>query len=161
MTRDQSIIVIRPFRPEDQAAARALILAGLVQHWGFLDPTKNPDLDDIASSYADAAFLLAWLGDELVGTGALVREAEGIGRIVRMSVVAHARRQGIGTSILAGLRDRARAAGYHQLVLETTSTWDGVVAFYEQQGFRALGSWEGDTHFVLDLAAGTGRTDVP
>ena len=144
-------IVIRPFRLDDQAAAQRLIVTGLAEHFGFLDPTANPDLDDIASTYADGTFLLAWQGDELVGTGALIHEKQGLARIVRMSVAPHLRRQGIGTLILERLCEQARAAGYRQIVLETTATWDDVIAFYRRNGFRVIGSWDGDTHFVLDL----------
>ena len=157
MAGESNDVAIRPFRPEDQEAAQALILAGLEEHWGFLDPTKNPDLDNIASTYADGTFLLAWQGDELVGTGALVREdgEEGVARIVRMSVAAHLRRRGIGTLILRRLCEHARRAGYRRLVLETTSTWDDVITFYTRNGFRVVGSWDGDTHFVLDLKTRT------
>ncbi|KAI9334509.1 acyl-CoA N-acyltransferase [Zopfochytrium polystomum] len=42
---------IRPFRPADQAAARALVLDGLEERWGTLDPSLNGDLEDIARSY--------------------------------------------------------------------------------------------------------------
>jgi GNAT superfamily N-acetyltransferase len=153
MTRHLDGIVIRPFRVEDQDAANSLILAGLVEHWGWLDPTMNPDLDDIASTYADGVFLVALQGGQVVGTGALVPEAEGVGRIVRMSVHTHLRRQGVGARILQHLCEFARQAGYQQLVLETTSTWEDAVAFYEKHGFRAIGSWDGDTHFVLPLLA--------
>ena len=151
MARGWGEVVIRPFRPQDQAAAKDLILAGLEAHWGFLDPTKNPDLDDIASTYAEATFLLAWQGDEVVGTGALAPEEKGTGRIVRMSVVAHLRRRGIGRLLLERLCEHACAAGYRKLVAETTSTWDDAIAFYERHGFRRVGSWDGDTHFVLSL----------
>lgn len=151
MPEDTQEIIIRPFRPEDQTATQKLILAGLAEYWDRLDPTRNPDLDDIGVSYADGTFLVAWQGDELVGTGALVREAESVGRVVRMSVVAHKRRCGIGSFILQRLCERARGAGYVQLVLETTSTWEDAIAFYESHGFRPVGSWDGDTHFVLEL----------
>ena len=111
-----SEIRIRPFRPEDQDAAQKLIVTGLAEHFGFLDPHANPDLDDIASTYAHRTFLLAWQGNELAGTGALIHEEEGVGRIVRMSVASHLRRRGIGTLILKHLCEQARAAGYHQIV---------------------------------------------
>jgi hypothetical protein len=44
--------LVRPFRPADQVAARALIEEGLGEHFGFIDRDANPDLDDIAASYA-------------------------------------------------------------------------------------------------------------
>ena len=37
-------MLIRAFEPRDQAAARQLILAGLGEHFGWIDETCNPDL---------------------------------------------------------------------------------------------------------------------
>ena len=42
-----SSITIRPFQSEDQQQVRDLILTGLEEHWGSLDPSKNPDLENI------------------------------------------------------------------------------------------------------------------
>ncbi|HOG48345.1 MAG TPA: GNAT family N-acetyltransferase, partial [Anaerolineae bacterium] len=107
--------VIRPLRPQDQDTARRLILAGMAEHWGAIDATCNPDLKDIVANYAGATFLLAWQGDALVGTGALIHEAEVVARVVRMSVARAMRRRGIGRLILQHLLERARAAGYCQV----------------------------------------------
>jgi putative acetyltransferase len=146
-------IILRPFEPADQAAARGLILAGLAEHWGTLDPTLNPDLRDIAATYGEAVFFVAVAGSTLVGTGVLIHEAPGVARIVRMSVAASWRRRGIARTILAALCAEARAAGYRQIVLETTATWAGAIAFYQRNGFTITGTHDGDTHFVLDLQA--------
>jgi hypothetical protein len=72
-------IVIKPFQPEDQEEVKQLVLAGLVEHWGSLDPTRNPDLNDIAQTYAQDIFLVAWEGDKIIGTGALVAVWELVG----------------------------------------------------------------------------------
>jgi ribosomal protein S18 acetylase RimI-like enzyme len=144
-------IFIRPFRPADQSAAKALILEGLTERWGFRDPVKNPDLDDIAASYARGVFLVAELGERLVGTGAMLPGTEGTAEICRMSVARARRRQGIGGAILGRLVENARAAGYRKLILETTSTWEDAVAFYRKHGFRRTHVREGDTYFVLEL----------
>ena len=53
-------IEIRPFQPENQEDAKNLILAGLGEHWGFIDLTKNPDLDNITATYKDDTFLAVW-----------------------------------------------------------------------------------------------------
>src|SRR5512146_2833208 len=90
------LIEIRAYRAGDQGAARALILAGLAEHWGQIDPGRNPDLNDIAASYAGAFFAVACLEDRLVGTGALVPRSAETAEIVRMSVAAPLRRRGIG-----------------------------------------------------------------
>jgi hypothetical protein len=63
--------VIRDFERRDQSEAQDLILAGLQQHWGFRDPSRNHDLRDIACSYADGVFIEACAGSRIVGTGAL------------------------------------------------------------------------------------------
>lgn len=105
-------LTVRQLQPSDQDAARRLILSGLAERWGSLDPSLNDDLDDIASSYAEGLFLVVLRGDELVGTGALVRESEGVARIVRMSVARPLRRHGVGRRICRRLCDDARALGY-------------------------------------------------
>ena len=60
-----SDVTVKPFQPEDQAAVKNLILAGLAEHWGELDLSKNPDLNDITSTYASGAFFVAWLKAKL------------------------------------------------------------------------------------------------
>jgi putative acetyltransferase len=145
-------IILHPFQPADQAAVKTLVLAGLVEHWGSLDPAKNPDLEDIAASYAQAVFLVARRGEQIVGTGALVPRSEDTAEVVRMSVATAWRRKGIGRMILQELVDRARQAGFQHLILETTETWQEVIAFYLRFGFRITHYQEGDVYFVLDLA---------
>lgn len=152
MKRDPITVTVRPFRRQDQPAVRELILAGLEAHWGERDPSKNRDLDDIAATYAEAIFLVASRDGEIVGTGALVPRGDGIAEIVRMSVAAGARRQGIATMLLRELCRHAAAEGRHHIVLETTSTWQDVIQFYLRRGFRITHHQDGDTYFALDLA---------
>ena len=144
-------LLIIPFHPDDQAAVKQLILAGLVEHWGFLDPTKNPDLEDIAASYHAGTFLVARLEEEIVGTGALVPRQAGTAEIVRMSVAQQHRRSGIGRRILAALIAQARAQGFQRVILETTATWQEVIEFYLRCGFRITHYQDGDVYFLLEL----------
>ena len=143
--------MIKPFEPENQQAAKALILAGLAEHWGTLDLTRNPDLDDIGTTYAGGVFLVAWLGEQVVGAGALVLHAGNVGEIVRMSVAAGLRRRGVGRLILNKLVEHANARGLHRLILETTAAWQDAVAFYQRCGFRITHYQDGDVYFALDL----------
>jgi putative acetyltransferase len=144
-------VAIVPFRPEHQAEVKRLILAGLTEHWGHLDPTKNPDLNDIGATYAQAIFLVAWWHGTIVGTGALMPRSVHIAEIVRMSVVAHMRRHGIGRRLLQHLMAHAKARRYRHIILETTATWHDVIAFYQQNGFQITHYRNGDVHFVRDL----------
>jgi GNAT superfamily N-acetyltransferase len=144
-------ITIRPFQPQDQADVKALVLAGLAEHWGWLDTTLNPDLNDIAQTYAQAVFLTAWDGPRLVGCGALKPHGADGGEIVRMSVERSLRRSGIGRQILTALIAAARQRGCRRVILETTETWDEVVAFYLSFGFRITHHQDGDVYFCLEL----------
>jgi GNAT superfamily N-acetyltransferase len=150
-----SAIAIRSFRPEDQAAVRDLILAGLGEHWGTIDYDLNPDLDDIGASYAAGLLLVAWDGDRIIGTGALVPRSQGAAEVLRMSVAADRRREGIGTLILQRLCAKAKRSGFRCLILETTASWQGVVAFYRRFGFRIThyenSPFGREAHFELDL----------
>jgi len=148
---------IRPFQSTDQTTAKHLILAGLEEHWGFLDATLNPDLDDIAAAYSHDIFLVAAVGNQIVGTGALICEEEGVARIVRMSVHINFRRKGIGCQILNTLCDEARQRGYRQITLETTETWKEAINFYQRNGFQVIETRDGDMHFLLDLGNSTER----
>lgn len=142
---------IRPFCPDDQFAVKNLILAGLAERWGLLDPTQNPDLDDIAQTYADSTFLVAELDGWVVGTGALVRKTAAEGQILRMSVDPTVRRQQIGRRLLAALVEAAQQQQIRRLVLETTATWESAIAFYTACGFVPIGEFDGDLYFEYVL----------
>ena len=140
-------LIIRPFQHADQPACRALVLAGLEEHWGWLDLTLNPDLDDIAATYRGGVFLTAWLEGDLVGTGALLPAGPGVYQVARMSVVQRLRGHGLGRRILSCLEEHARGAGAARLVLETTATWEDAVAFYLRCGYTLTHHQDGDVFF--------------
>src|SRR5579859_8160620 len=102
-------ITIRPFELRDQPAARRLILEGLGQHWGFIDESLNPDVDDIATNYLHKGFpfVVAESAEQLIGTGGLFIESNGSASVsaqmVRISVHRDCRRQGIGAQIVRHL----------------------------------------------------------
>ena len=145
-----ALLTISPFLPQDQDETKQLILEGMKEHWGQLDYSKNPDLEDIQTSYGGAQFLVARLEGKIVGCGALVTRAEGVGEIVRMSVSINYRRLGIGGKILQTLVDKASSLGIQKIILETTSTWQEVMAFYRSFGFKITHKINGDTYFLLE-----------
>ncbi len=146
-------IRVRPFKPGDQQAVRALILAGLGEHFAAIDPTLNPDLDDIWTTYAakGSCVLVAVNGSDLVGTGTLTRETADTGRIVRMSVAANQRRRGIGRLLVGELLREGREAGYTKIVLETNDDWHGAIRLYRSCGFRPYALRDGEIHLRIDL----------
>jgi GNAT superfamily N-acetyltransferase len=130
-------MIIRSFEPSDQAAARQLILNGLGEHFGWIDETCNPDLDDIAANYVELGhvFVVAEIDGELVGTGGLTAEGKNVGRIVRMSVSRVHRRAGIGQALVAHLLDAARQRGFVRVWVSTSPEWQDAVGLYEHCGF--------------------------
>jgi ribosomal protein S18 acetylase RimI-like enzyme len=145
-----SACTIRPFVASDQDAARTVILTGLGEHWGYIDETLNPDLDDIAAHYPPetADFYVVEDADgAIIGTAGLIQEGADTGRIVRMSVTQAARGRGIGKRLVAQLETAARARGYRRLVCETTHDWTDAIALYTATGFTELGVWNDDRHF--------------
>lgn len=147
-------ITIRSFTPEDAAAMRELVLAGLGEHWGEIDYSLNPDLDDITGVYHEtgAAILIAERDGEIVGCGILVDEPPEAGRLVRMSVRSDQRGQGLGKRLVFALIDEARARGHTRAVCETTDTWQDAITLYQRCGFTDVARRDGDVHFELTLA---------
>ena len=154
---DAQQILIKPFESEDQDAVQSLILAGLAEHWGEIDPALNLDLNDIGASYNDATFLVAWLDGKIIGSGALIPRSGQVAEIVRMSVAPELRRRGIGEKILARLCQEAKELGFQRIILETTSTWSNAIEFYKRFGFSVThhqeGPFGGEVHFALDLVS--------
>ena len=111
----------------------------MAEHWGTVDPTLNRDLDDIAATYAGGRTLVAFDGDRVVGTGTVVRHADGGGsaEIVRMSVAPEYRRTGLGRRLVSELVDVARRWGVSRIVLETTAHWTEVVTVLRAMWFHA------------------------
>jgi GNAT superfamily N-acetyltransferase len=147
-------LVFRQFEPRDASAMRELVLAGLGDHFGVIDETMNPDLDDITGVYHEAGAYVVVAEDrgEIVGCGILIDENPETGRLVRMSVRSDQRGKGLGKRLVRSLLDEARVRGQQQVVCETTEDWEDAKALYRTCGFAEIGQWGGDTHFSIDIA---------
>lgn len=146
---------VDPFRPEDQAEVRQLILDGLEEHWGSIDPALNPDLDDITATYGHGSILVARVTDRIVGVGVVVPLASSEGEVKRMSVARDHRRTGVASAVLRELVAIGKERGWRALILETTAAWTDAVQFYRSFGFALTHYDEGrfgrDAYFRLDL----------
>jgi len=146
-------ILVRPFRTADQAEARALVLAGLGEHFGFIDETLNPDLEDIDASYIRRGdeFFVADVDGRITGTAGLIFESADVARIVRMSVDAGHRRSGIASALVAACKAAAGRRRATELHVYTEPHWHDAMAFYASQGFVAYGRDSIDIHLRLLL----------
>jgi ribosomal protein S18 acetylase RimI-like enzyme len=146
-------IWIRPFTSTDQAATRQLILDGLGGHFGFIDEMMNPDLDNIWQHYVAPGniFVVAEIDGQIVGSGALIEEAEGIGRLVRMSVSPSHQRRGIGRTLVQHLIKKAQEQGHHRLLVETNNDWHDAIGLYQSCGFCQYDRDEESVYFQQKL----------
>ncbi len=137
-------ITIRSIEPADQRAARALILAGLGEHFSDLDPLYNLDLDDIWQVYVvqGHVFVVAEENGRLVGTGGLLVQATE-GQLVRVSVAQDRRGRGIGRLLVENLVAAAQSQGLARVWMETNDDWHAAQALYRACGFQEFDRREG------------------
>ena len=145
--------MIRPMLVEDQPRVRRLILDGLADHFGEIDETRNPDIDDLLAHYGPMGghSIVAEHDGEIVGAGTFHPEGEGTVRLVRMSVRGDQRGRGLGRALVAHLLDEARRQGYREAVCETCDDWEDAIALYRRCGFTEVARRDGDIHFHLSL----------
>jgi putative acetyltransferase len=87
------------------------------------------------------AFLVAYMGDEPIGCGAIRRLDDGSAEIKRMYVAPHLRGRGVGRSLVAALEAEARRLGAKRLVLETGDRLREALALYAKFGFERIPSF--------------------
>lgn len=152
------MIKVRNFQKQDQDDAKEIILHGLEDHFGFIDYSLNPDLDDIEKNYVQkghvfvVAFDSTW--KEIIGTGALLIDAEGSkGEIVRVSVDKNFRRRGIGKKITQVLIQKAEKKSLSAVIVATEHDWSDALGLYRSLGFVEFDKDEVDTYLRLELSS--------
>ena len=132
---------IRRYKREDSAAVLELHKSGLEETESYInDKTLDADLQDIERTYLKdkGEFLIASIGNEIVGIGALRRINEETAEIKRMRVSKKHQAKGIGTLILDKLIERALKYGYRKLVLDTTAKQTAAQKLYSKRGFKEV-----------------------
>ncbi len=133
--------------------SRHLSSPGLADHWGELDPTLNPDLNNLAGWYAplDGYTIVLEVDGEIAGTGTMHRQDDLTGVLVRMSVSKDHRGQGIGKRLVRALVEEGVRRGYSAIVCETTDTWTDAISLYTSVGFAIVDHRDGDYFFRLEI----------
>ena len=118
----------------------ALVGALVAELDAYLKALYPPDSNHLLAVDAlrrpNVVFLVARLGDELVGCGALVDQGGEYGEIKRMYVRPGRRGAGVGRAILDALAVQARARSLRQVRLETGNAQPEALALYERAGFQ-------------------------
>jgi putative acetyltransferase len=131
---DRLSIAPAPLSGPDAQALIALLDAELTER--YPDPADNHlELSAAEVGPGRGVFLVARIGAEAVGCGALRRLDEVTGEIKRMYVAPAARRAGMGRRLLGELERHARLLGVRRLVLETGERQPESIGLYERFGF--------------------------
>jgi DNA-binding MarR family transcriptional regulator/GNAT superfamily N-acetyltransferase len=116
------------------------------QYFAELNARFETGFDPALSIPADAhelmppfgALVIARLGQQPVGCGALKLHGPAPAELKRMWVVAEARGLGLGRRLLAELERLAREAGVRVVRLETNRALTEAIQLYRRQGYREI-----------------------
>jgi putative acetyltransferase len=86
-------------------------------------------------------------GDEVIGTGALLRESDGVYELSKMAVDPDWQGRGIGRRLVQAAIDRFQALEGRQLFLESSSKLGPALHLYEALGFQHRGL-KPDSHYA-------------
>jgi putative acetyltransferase len=135
------------FRVDDLSGGptRALIAQHLAGMHANSPPGRVHAFDLNKLRQPDVTFWSGWLGEELVGCGALKQIDAERGEIKSMRVAVPALGRGAGRAILDHIVREARALGMRSLWLETGSSEAFIPALrlYESAGFARCGPFDG------------------
>ena len=122
-------IVWRPMRDTDIANVAAIEAAVHLAPW-----TSGNFRDALAAGYAAR---VGELDGRIVAYGVLML-APGEAQILNLSVVADARREGVGRELLRHFVDDARWLNAVQIFLEVRASNIAAIALYETEGFAPV-----------------------
>jgi N-acetylglutamate synthase-like GNAT family acetyltransferase len=157
--------LIRPIRPEDDAAVAAII-RDVMASFGATGPgysSSDAEVDAMSAAYdgARAACFVIEEDGRVVGCGAIgpLEGADaGTCELRKMYLLPAARGRGLGRQLLDRCLAAARGRGYRRCYLETLSAMDAAQALYAQAGFARLDAPLGSTghsgcnrHYLLAL----------
>ncbi|MEW4282869.1 GNAT family N-acetyltransferase [Priestia koreensis] len=143
------MLQIEPVSLPTVKQAKDLIYEGFLDYFPSIDESLNPDLHNILRAYEDTGslFLIGKIGDELVCTGAFLRETADTARICRMSVAHRYRKNGYAKQMVHALETQIKVLKYKRMVIETTKEWIKPIRLYESLGYTIVGRNVEEVHF--------------
>lgn len=132
-----SAIELTPFRPEHAAEFRRLNLEWIERLFEVeaadLEVLDDPERSIVAPG---GMIFMAFDGDAVVGTVAMIRVTAERFELAKMAVAQTHQRRGIGELLGRACRDWAARQGVRIVFLETNSRLHNAIRLYERLGFR-------------------------
>ena len=132
-------LLVRPFRPGDEAAFRLLNEQWIEQYFTLEAKDRsifaNPQRTILGRG---GQILIATINDESVGCCALLRMGQNEFEVAKMAVAPACQGKGIGRRLLSAVIDEARRLGASRLYLETNHTLKPAITLYESLGFSRM-----------------------
>jgi GNAT superfamily N-acetyltransferase/DNA-binding MarR family transcriptional regulator len=110
------------------------------------DPGRTLPADAADLVPPAGAFLIARVGGEPAGCGAVKTLEPGVGEIMRMWVDRVHRGLGIGARILEALEEHAASLGHHTVRLYTNRSLEEAKAMYRGRGYREIPRYNSDPY---------------
>jgi ribosomal protein S18 acetylase RimI-like enzyme len=148
VTRLDRRLAVRSARPEDEAGLARLDAVAWTPASGFPSVTERADdpfFTFFTASGPPGEYLVAELAGQLAGYIRLrpvteLRENAHVLGIMGLAVAPGARRQGVGSALLAAAEQHARARGARKLSLRVLGTNAAAQRLYERLGFQREGT---------------------
>ncbi len=119
-------------------------------------------LNEAALSFNPSAglFVIARIGDEVVGCGGIQWIDETTAEIRRMWVDSDRRGMGLGKRLLGHLEDQARSSGRPRVVLDTNECLTEAISMYRSLGYNAIDRYNENpyAHHWFEKTLGCGET---
>lgn len=138
---------IRTLTPADDARIAAIIRANLKAHGLDVPGTVyfDPELDHLSTFYAQSpgkrAYFVALDDAEQVVGGVGFAEFSGFvdcAELQKLYLDDSAKGRGLGSALIRLVQEKAAAAGYRQLYLETHTALHAAMRAYERAGFLPI-----------------------
>lgn len=142
------MIAVHDWRPEWRHHFERLNLGWLERYFSVEDIDRRMLGDPQTHIIADGGYVFfAVDGDRVIGTGALLRESQGVYELSKLVVEPAEQGRGVGRRIVQAAIDRFLALGGTQLFLESNRKLAPALHLYEAMGFRDRGL-KPDSHYA-------------
>jgi ribosomal protein S18 acetylase RimI-like enzyme len=158
-------VTIRPFKPDDSLACRALYHEGLLGSGKIAENDTGFDIDDIEVAYmkqpGNCFFVAVDQTNAVVGMIGVAHYEDATGEIRRLRVAQECQRRGIGSKLMEAALKFCQDHNYLKVTLDTFMNREPALKLFEKFRFKHSRSRQVNDkelmYFYLDLYTGEAR----